>query len=182
MKCIWHCERLRRPLQRLSVAQPCASLQRLRVWGCKLRGKPWVISASRGRWWWPAPGACPIEISPLQSGRHRSQTQAHRRSLQPMRWLVPWPPGTPAPRATPIALDLAPLPRAIIAATPDRGRCLKTPFAKRRNLPDSEVLSRLHSANTAPRRVQSFGRDGQSGNTWRTSLRVFSTSRPPTRA
>ena len=35
----------------------------------------------------------------------------------------------------------------IIAPTPDRGRCFKTPLEKRCNLPDSEVLSRLYCAH-----------------------------------
>ena len=64
-------------------------------------------------------------------------------------------------------------------ANPARGRCLKTPFDKRCNLPDSEVLSRLNSGAVAQLPAARFGRDGQAGNTWRTSYCVFSTSRPP---
>lgn len=44
---------------------------------------------------------------------------------------------------------------------------------------ESGLLSRPKFGNVASSHVQSFGRDGQSGNTWRTAVSVFLTSRPP---
>ena len=70
--------------------------------------------------------------------------------------------------------------RAIMAVT-RKGRCFKTPLDKRCSLPVSEVLSRLNTwaaALAAPaerpaRVVLGVGRDGLSGNTWRTAYPVF---------
>ena len=56
---------------------------------------------------------------------------------------------------------------------------MKTPMDKRCNPHDSGVLSRLNFEIRLCAVFHGFGRDGRSGNTRRTSLRVFSTSRPP---
>ena len=51
-------------------------------------------------------------------------------------------------RATRRRLALAPASR-YSPRNPERGRCFKTPLVQRRNLPDSEVLSRLNSGAVA---------------------------------
>ena len=68
--------------------------------------------------------------------------------------------------------------RAIMRAS-RKARCLKTPFAKRCNLPDSEVLSHPDISGALQWRAAGYGRDGATRKDARTSLRVFSTSRPP---
>lgn len=83
-----------------------------------------------------------------------------------------------AQRLDHIEVDSTGASHAIMRAS-RKARCLKTPFAKRCNLPDSEVLSRPDISGALQWRAAGCGRDGATRKGARTSLRVFSTSRPP---
>lgn len=88
-----------------------------------------------------------------------------------------FPPGAtnPGPAA---ALDGVGTMRAIIKST-RKGRCLKTPHAKRHASPTVRLCHVRTLAAPAVGAANGCGWDGATRKAARTSLRVFSTSRPP---